>query len=157
MNAYISYSIGDNEQYILSLLAQKLGENGINLVTSYNQSDSIDWQTTNEIKNATFFIGLITKTGRPKKNGRVIQEFEQTKQFNKPSIMLIENGVPVNSWVINKENTVRFNRYFPNQAIEEVNRRIKTSQVQPNPNAAAWILGGIGILALLSWLSDEKR
>jgi hypothetical protein len=157
MNAFISYSIGDNEQYILSLLAQKLGGNGINLVTSYNQSDAIDWQTTNEIKNATFFIGLITKTGRPRKTARVIQEFRQAQQFNKPSIMLIENDVPVSPWVINNENAVRFNRYFVSQAIEEVNQRIKTSQVQPSPNAAAWILGGIGILALLSWLSDEKK
>ena len=157
MNAFISYSIGDNEEYILSLLAQKLGGNGINLVTSYNQSDAIDWQTTNEIKNATFFIGLITKTGRPRKTARVIQEFRQAQQFNKPSIMLIENDVPVSPWVINNENAVRFNRYFVSQALEEVNQWIKTSQVQPSPNAAAWILGGIGILALLSWLSDEKK
>jgi len=157
MNAFISYSIGDNEQYILSLLAQKLRENGINLVTSYNQTDTIDWQTMNEIKNATFFIGLITKTGRPKKTARVIQELEQTKQYSKPWIILIENSVPINPWVIGNENTIRFNRYFPHQAIEQVNQRIKASKAQPNPDAAAWILGGIGILALLSWLSEEKK
>jgi hypothetical protein len=157
MNAFISYSIGDNEQYILSLLAQKLMENGVNLVTSYNQSDAIDWQTMNEIKNATFFIGLITKAGRPKRTTRVIQELEQTKQYNRPWIVLVENNVPVNPQIINNENTIRFNRYFPHQAIEQVNQRIKASQTQPNPNAAAWILGGIGILALLSWLSEEKK
>jgi hypothetical protein len=157
MNAFISYSIDDHEQYILSLLAQKLRENDIMLVTSYNQSDSIDWQIMSDIKNATFFIGLITKTGRPKKTERVLQEFQQAKQFNKPSIMLIEDTVHVNPWIINNENTIRFDRYFPHQAIEKVNQRIKASQAQANPNAAAWILGGIGILALLSWLSEQKK
>jgi hypothetical protein len=157
MNAFISYSISDNEQYILTLLAQKLGESGINLVTSYNQADSVDWQAMNDVKNSALFIGLITTTGRPAKTRRVIQEFKQANLFNKPAVILLEENVQVPYSISNYANTIRFNRFFPHQAIDEVKRRISTSQAQPNPNAAAWLLGGIGILALLSWLSEQKK
>jgi hypothetical protein len=37
MNAFISYSIHPNEQYLLTLLAQKLSERGLSFVTSYTQ------------------------------------------------------------------------------------------------------------------------
>jgi hypothetical protein len=157
MNAFISYSISENEQYILTLLAQKLGENGIILVTSYNQADSVDWQAMNDVKNSALFIGVVTKTGRPAKTRRVIQEFKQANLFNKPAVMLLEENVQVPFWVSGYENTIKFNRFFPHQAIDEVKRRISASQAQPNSNATAWILGGIGILALLSWLSEKDK
>lgn len=158
MNAFISYSIGNNEQYILNLLAQKLGETGLTLVTSYNQSDSVDWQAMNDIKNSALFIGLITKSGRQAKTGRVYQEFKQANLYSKPAILLIEDNVPVAPWISSYQNTIRFNRYFPGQAVEEVKNRISTSQTpQPNSNAAAWILGGLGVLALLSWLSEKEK
>jgi hypothetical protein len=158
MNAFISYSIGVNEQYILNLLAQKLGEAGLSLVTSYNQSDYVDPQTSNDIKNSALFIGLITKSGRLARTLRVYQEFKLANLHNKPAILLIEDTVDVAPWVSMYQNTIRFNRLYPNQAIEQVKGKIATAQIpQPNANAAAWILGGLGILAILSWLSEKEK
>lgn len=158
VNAFISYSIGENEQYILNLLAQKLGETGLTLVTSYNQSDSVDWQAMNDIKNSALFIGLITKSGQLAKTGRVYQEFKQANFYSKPAIFLIEDTVQVAPWISNDQNTIKFNRHFTNQAIEEVKNKISTSHTpQPNTNAAAWLLGGLGVLAILSWLSEKER
>lgn len=158
MNAFISYSIGAYEQYILNLFAQKLSEIGLTLVTSYNQSNLVDTQTANDIKNSALFIGLITSAGPLGRTGRVYSEFKLAKLHNKPAILLIEDTVAVASWVNMYENTVRFNRYFPHQAMEQVKQKIAASQTpQPNSNAAAWILGGIGILALLSLLSEKEK
>lgn len=158
MNAFISYSMGENEQYILNLLAQKLGQTGLTLVTSYNQSNFDDLQAANDIRNSALFIGLITSAGPPSKTSRVYQEFKQATVHRKPAILLIEDTVDVDSWIEGYQNTVRFSRYYPDQAIEEVKNRISSSAMpQANSNAAAWVLGGIGVLALLSWLSEKQR
>ena len=158
MNAFISYSIGPHEQYILNLLAQKMAERGLSLVTSYNQSNWVDTQTPNDIKNSALFIGLITNAGPLGRTGRVFSEFELANLYNKPAILLIENTVSVSSWVSAYENTIRFNRHYPQQAINQIHSKIAASQnAQTGSNAAAWLLGGLGVLALLSWLSDQKK
>jgi len=158
VNAFISYSIGPHEQYILNLLAQKMAERGLSLVTSYNQSDWVDSQTPNDIKNSALFIGLITKAGPLGRTGRVFSEFKLANLHNKPAIFLIEDAVSVAPWVGMYENTIRFNRHFPEQAMSMVHGKISASQnAQTNSNAAAWILGGLGVLALLSWLSEDKK
>lgn len=156
MNAFISYSINDNEQYILNLLAQKVSEAGLTLVASYNQSDSVDFQAANDIKNSALFIGLITESGRLAKTSRVYSEFKQANLFGKPAIFLIENKVPVTPWVNMYQNTIRFNRHNIGHAIQEVKNKIDNSQIQQT-DAAAWILGGVAALALLALLSDKNK
>jgi hypothetical protein len=158
MNAFISYSIADNEQYILTLLSQKVSEIGLTLVTSYDQGDWPDTQASDEIKNSAVFIGLMTNSGRFGKRNRVYSEFKQANLFNRPAILLIEDSIPV-FWEGYYHNTIRFNRHNIGQTVEEVNNRIRTSQLEPppTPNAAAWLLAGIGVLALLSLLSSDKK
>lgn len=158
MNAFISYSIADNQQYILNLLAQKLAEKGLTLVTSTNQSDYADFQVSNEIRNCALFIGLITKAGRSSKTSRVYSEFQMAHRYSKPAIYLIEDNVDVAPWINNYQNTIRFNRFFINQAIQQVKDRIYNPQTsESNSNAAAWVLGGVAVLGLLSWLSDKEK
>jgi hypothetical protein len=157
MNAFISYSISDEEQYILSLLSQKVAEAGLTLVTSYNQSDWPDPQAANDIKNSALFIGLMTASGSTHRRSRVYSEFKLAHLFNRPAILLIEDTVPVSIWENSYHNTIRFSRYSINEAIEEVKRRIRASQTQPTPNAAAWILGGLTVIALLSLLSSDNK
>ena len=158
MNVFISYSISSNEQYILNLLAQKMSEKGFSLVAINNPSMWVGTQAPNEIKNSALFIGLITKAGPSERTTRVFSEFKLANLYSKPAILLIENTVSVAPWIKQYENTIRFNRYYPEQAINQVHDKIAASQnTQSNSNAAAWILGGIGILALLSWLSEQKK
>lgn len=158
MNAFISYSINKQEQYILTLLSQKVAEAGLTLVASYNQSDWPDPQTANEIKNSALFIGLMTGSGSLRKRSRVYSEFQQANLFGRPAILLIEDTVDVGLWEDSYHNTIRFNRFSINQAVAEVKSRISTSQTdQANQTAAGWILGGIAVLALLSLLSSDKK
>jgi hypothetical protein len=158
MNAFISYSIGDDEQYILTLLSQKIAETGLTLVTSYDQGNWPNAQATEEIKQSAVFIGLMTSFGRLGKRSRVYSEFKQANLFNRPSILLIEDNIPT-LWEGYYHNTIRFNRHNIGGSIEEVNNRIRASQlnVSPTPNAAAWVLAGIGVLALLALLSADKK
>lgn len=158
MNAFISYSIANSEQYILTLLSQKVSEIGLTLVASYDQGNWPNTQATDEIKNAAVFIGLMTSSGPLGKRNRVYAEFKQANLFSRPAILLIEDNIPV-LWEGHYHNTIRFNRHNIGQTIQEVNNRIAISQQQTPevPNAAAWILAGIGVLALLSLLSSDKN
>jgi len=158
MNVFISYSIDETEQYILTLLSQKVSETGFTLVTSYDQSDLVEFQAANEIRGAVLFIGLITSSGRSRKTARVYSEFQQANEYNKPAILLIEETVPV-AFSINGHNTIWFNRHHIDQALDVVKDKITESQnagLQQNSNAAAWILGGLAVVAALSLLSDKK-
>lgn len=158
MNAFISYSIADNQQYILNLLAQRLAEKGLTLVTSTNQTDYADFQVSNEIRNCALFIGLVTKAGRIAKTARVYSEFKMAHMYNKPAIYLIEDSVEVAPWINAYPNTIRFNRFSIDQAIYQVKNRIHNPQFsESNSNAAAWVLGGVAVLGLLSWLSDKEK
>ena len=157
-NAFISYAIAENEQYILNLLAQRIAEAGLSLVTSYNQGDWPDPQSTDEIRNSAVFIGLITKAGTIAKRNRVYSDFKQAHAVNRPAILLIEQGIRT-LWEQHYHNTIFFNRYNIAHSIEEVKQRIHKSQLQPpqNTDAAAWLLAGVGILALLALLSSDKK
>ena len=59
-NAFISYAIAEDEQYILNLLSQRIAEAGLTLVTSYSQGDWPDPQSSDLIRNSAVFIGLMT-------------------------------------------------------------------------------------------------
>jgi hypothetical protein len=158
MIAFISYSISESEQYVLTLLAQKLREKGFSVTSNYKQSSQfLDFQTINAIKNADLFIGLVTNSGNS--TVRVYNELQQSFLHNKPTIFLAEETVALAPHINSYPNTIRFNRYYPNLAIEEVNRRIHFSQTQPQQdNTLAWLIGGgIAAVALISLLSDKKK
>jgi hypothetical protein len=54
------------------------------------------------------------------------------------------------------QNTIKFNRHNIGQAIQEVKNKIDNPQIQQS-DAAAWILGGVAVLALLTLLSDKGK
>jgi hypothetical protein len=160
MIAFISYSISDSEQYVLTLLAQKLREKGFSVTSNYKQSSQfLDFQTINSIKNSDLFIALVTNSGTMTSTARVYSELKQAFLHNKPAILLAEESVDLAPHFSSYPNTIRFNRYYPNLAIDEVNRRVQFSQTQPQQdNTLAWLIGGgIAALALISLLSSEKK
>jgi len=83
---------------------------------------------------------------------------DRRSAVNRPAILLIEQGIRT-LWEQHYHNTIFFNRYNIAQSIEEVKQRIHKSQLQPpqNTDAAAWLLAGVGILALLALLSSDKK
>ena len=158
MNAYVAYSIHDYEQYLLNLLAQRLATNGVTLVTSANQIGPLDFPMTNAIRNCAFFIGLFTYAGLHTKPERAWQEVTAAYESNRPMILLIEEGIQLAPWAENHPGTIRFNRNNVEMAMNVVKARVDHAKtVQSNNTAAAWLLGGVGILALLALLSDTKK
>lgn len=157
MTAFISYSLNESEKYVVTLLAQKLREKGFSLTSGFSQSASfVDFQTESEIKNSSLFIGLITSSG---KNNfpKVYSELQKALSYNKPAILLVEDRVQLDSGIAGFPNLIRFNRYYPGVAIEEVKNRIQTSKTTQQDNSLAWILGGTAALALIAYLSSEKK
>lgn len=161
MRAFISYSLNDSEQFVLSILAHKLKEQGFIVSSSYNLSSSlIDFQTYSQLNKSTLFIGIITGSGMD--INRVYSEWQVALQRRIPAILLIEDVVAISQELQNHPNIVRFNKLSPEVSIEAVRQKISaSSQVsiptneQSNDNKAAWLLGGLAVLLLIGLLSKE--
>lgn len=96
MKAFISYSVTDNNEFIITLLSTKLREKNFIVTTSQNFYGSvIDWNTMIEIANSLLFIGIITRGGIEK--NRVIEEWNYAVQKNVPNLLLIEDSVEMNN------------------------------------------------------------
>ena len=157
MNAFISHAIHPNEQYIVSLLARKLLEQQVGVVTNFIHTDAIDLQTAAQIRNAAMFIGLVTKSAVSFRQNKVFTEFNFAVQNKRPAILLVEEGAPLPNW-INQQNVIVFNRLNISQAIETANYHMEGAKMAKKATEGmAWILGGLAVIALLSYLSDDKK
>lgn len=157
MRVFISYSLNDQEQFVLSVLAKKLREQGYIVSTGYNiPSQFQNQQNLSQISNSNLFIGLITNTGQA--NNHVLKEWEQAKTKKIPSLLLIENTVRINAPYQNDPNIVVFNRYNPEPSIELIRQKIHSSKEveKTGDESTAWIIGGLAALALIALLANEK-
>lgn len=155
MKAFISYSITDNNEFILTMLSSRLREQNLTISTSQNfYSNTLDFGTMNEISDSHLFIGLITGTGVERT--RVLDEWRYARQRNVPNILLVEDTVPMNQNFTG--NYIRFNRRNPQPAINEINRRMNMPR-QASSNSddiVPWVLGGAALLAILALFSGKK-
>jgi len=154
MRAFLSYSLNDAEQYVLSILANKLNEQGFIVSSNYNGRNFIDFERFNAINNANLFIGVITSTGQ--EGNRVFKEWHAALQCKVPALLLLEDNVQLPPEYFNHPNIIGFNRYNPGPSIDAVKSKISPNTLAPADNVAAWVLGGFAILALISLLSDRK-
>lgn len=154
MRAFLSYSLNDAEQYVLSILANKLNEQGFIVSSNYNGRNFIDFEQFNTINNANLFIGVITATSQ--EGNRVFKEWHLALQYKVPALLLLEENVQLPPEYFSHPNIIRFNRYNPNPSIDAVKAKITPTTSAPADNVAAWVLGGFAILALISLLSDKK-
>lgn len=157
--AFISYSMKDSEQYVLTLLSNLLGDEGFIVDSSYdslNPGQTIEHAIRKKISDSSLFIGIITESGR---NNSVLREWQQATTLRIPSLMLVEDTVQINSPLLQKPNVIRFNRYYPEEAINRAVGKIQRARSNPNEqegeNVLGWVLGGLAILALIKLLSDE--
>ncbi|HRE57846.1 MAG TPA: hypothetical protein PLW09_08480 [Candidatus Kapabacteria bacterium] len=160
MRAFISYSLNDAEQFVLTVLASKLKEQGFIVSTSHNLfNNTLDYNTFTQLSKSNLFIGLITFTGNA--NERVFNEWKQATYRQIPSLLLVENNVDINQGILPQQNVVVFDRHNPEPSIELVKSKINSSRQniqQKNDNTLAWLLGGIAAISLIALLSrnDEK-
>lgn len=160
MKAFISYSLNDSEQYILTILSRRLKEYGFSIWSTYDDSiSSFDFKTFSQLNKSNLFIGIVTKSGNS--NNRVLKEYFQAIDLNIPSLILAEDKVANSPNFQNRENILIFNRENPEKAISFVKEKIeeaKNKQMllpRKKDNSIAWLLGGIAALIILALLSDD--
>lgn len=152
MKAFLSYSIKDSDQIVITLLSRRLREKGFHVITSQNFfNKELDLATMNEIDRANIFMGIISNSSRHR--DRVIQEWKHAKSTGVPTMLLVENGVKINPNF--KGNYVRFNRNNPSQAIEDITRKME--QPKEDSSALPWIIGGAIVLGLIHLFSNDKN
>lgn len=153
MKAFISYSLNQQEQYIVTLLSYKLRQQGFSLIMSNYTYDVVDYTTRNQIFLSQVFVGLITLHSQQRQ--RVLDEYGIAVQNNVPAILLIEAGIPVSPEF--KGNYVRFNRNDPHPAIEEIKRLMNVRKMADNDATVGWLLGGAALIGLIALLADNKK
>ncbi len=156
MKIFLSYSLNDNEQYVLILLAEKIKQEGHTIVTSYQ--NTIDGNTLALIEKTHIFIGLITSESI--NTNKVLGEWKYALSKSTPSLLLIEDNIILNDEILEKthnSNIVRFNKRSPETAISFVKQHINQIQGRESNNAsAAWLLGGAALIVLIALLAKKK-
>lgn len=154
MKAFLSYSLNDTDQYILTLLASELKKRGFGLYQSNDYNLEMSSLTKVNIHKSQLFIGLISVNGQEKE--KVQKEWELANTANISSILLIENTGLINHDI--KFPYILFDRNNPQLAINELNKKITAirEKSEQDSNGWAWVLGGAAVLAIIALLSKEK-
>lgn len=156
MRAFISYSVNDKEQFVLTLLSSKLRQKGFVLTASQNfHNEIIDFTTEKQITESHLFIGVITKQGIERR--RVLNEWSYAKKRKIPNLLLIEDSINVKEDF--RGNYVRFNRRNPQKAIDLINSKMKRKgpSTKKETDILPWILGGAALLAIIGLLSSDNE
>lgn len=156
MKAFISYSTFDKDQMIITLLSNKLRNQGFQVITSQNfYGKTLDFTTKRQIDSSRIFFGIITNHGQD--NERVLSEWRHSKESKVPNILLIEDNVNVNNSF--KGNYIVFNRYSPQGAIEDINNKMNTESAtseKKGSNVLPWVIGGAALLGIIKLLSKDE-
>lgn len=153
MKVFISYSINDKDQFILTLLSSELIKKGYEINQSIDfQKDEISSLTKINISKSELFIGIITGNGFEQK--RIMHEWRRAKVGKVPAILLVENTVPVSENF--KFEYVIFNRKKPEIAIDNLKKLLLKyeEKKQKDTKALNFVLGSAALLLVLSLLDD---
>lgn len=156
MRAFISYSINDTDQYVLTLLSSKLRSQRFVITTSQNFYNSrLDEMTINAILESNLFIGIIMRQSVEK--NRVLDEWKFAKKRSIPNLILIEDNVRIQDGF--SGNFIRFNRNNPKPAVEKINSKMhhrSTASQNKSDDNLSWLLGGAALLAIIALISEES-
>ncbi|MCL4282146.1 MAG: hypothetical protein KJZ58_07760 [Flavobacteriales bacterium] len=158
MRAFLSYSLSDSQDYVVTVLARQLREKGYTLMTGHSGSyySTLDAHES-VLRTCSLFIGVITE-GSDEVN-RVTHEYNKADEWRIPALLLMEQSIAADSGLLNHPNVVAYNRYDPSTAIQTVRKRVahaKAPGTKQTDDTAAWILGGAAVLALIALLSSKK-
>ncbi len=153
MRAFISYSVNDTDQFLLTLLSSELQKRGVTITQSNDFHMEMSSLTKVNVSKSNLFIGIITGSGQEK--NRVFKEWKLAYVSNVPSILMIENTVNVDPNF--KSPYIIFDRNYPQNAIEQLKSKMTElkAEADKNPNVLPWILGGAALLAIFGLFSSD--
>ena len=159
MKAYISPSVADDDQNILSALSKKIRK-GITLVSGYHKYGQNNSELAfYEISKSNLFIGLIA--GNSTESVRVYNEWQYALKSGTPALLLIENTVNIDDFPLMKKHpdVIRFNRSSAaslNKTIQLVREKSDAASNRAENShfvrETAWFLGGPVVLTFLNIL-----
>lgn len=160
MKAYISPSVTDDEQSILSSLSKNIRENGIAPVAGYHKFGQKNSELAfHEINKANLFIGLIT--GNSTEVERVYNEWQFALKSETPALLLVEDTVHLDHFpkILAHPDVICFSRSSQqslNKTIQIVRAKSNAANNRNNNSPfvrqAAWFIGGPIVITFLTIL-----
>jgi nitrous oxidase accessory protein NosD len=147
MKIFISYSLGNTDLYIASLLINEAQAKGITVATSQQQLTApTSWtpMTIHPISLSDVVIAIATKDSQNVSS--VERELQMAVSHGKPVLALIEKGLylRINAPEI---QIIDFDRHDLGAALSQVNAILESRKNQQNVNP--WLVaGGLALLAL---------
>ncbi|BDS13134.1 hypothetical protein [Aureispira anguillae] len=160
MKAYISPSVADDEQNILSTLSKKISTNGITPIAGYHKFGQSNSELAfHEINKANLFVGFIT--GNSTEIERVYNEWQFALKSETPALLVVEDSVPLDRYpaILKHPDVIRFSRAPKtnlNRTIQMV--RSKSNAITNSIDGssfvrrAAWFIGGPVVITFLNTL-----
>ncbi len=129
MQCYISYSIRDNEKYLISLLCSDLQKRGFGVDSGFGDRDN-----KHSISRSDMFLGFVFKGG--KNPDFTLKEFEIAKKEKVPAIIIIEQTVHS----LDESVPGRYTFYFNRNDLTRFNSEIRsTIMINPMGNPNQWM------------------
>lgn len=153
MRAFLSYSLNDQDQFILTLLSSELRRKNFQITQSNDFNSEMSSLTKVNINKSQLFIGIITGDGYETK--RVQKEWRLANIASIPSILLVEDSVPVDPNF--KFPYITFSRNNPHSAVQILNRKMEVMKNKTGQDSNTWalLLGGAAVLAIIGMLSND--
>jgi hypothetical protein len=153
MRAFLSYSLNNRDQYILTLLAHELKKRGFVINQSIDFNSKMSSLTKININKSQLFIGLFTGDG--KENSRIQKEWLLASIADIPSILLVEKNIEINADF--RIPYITFDRNNPKLIIDTLKSKVDLikKKKKQDSNTWAWILGGAAVLAIIGLLSND--
>lgn len=160
MKAYISPSMADDEQHLLSSLSKRISKNGITPIGGYHKFGQSNSELAfHEINKANLFIGVITEGGSEIE--RVYNEWQYALKCETPALLLVEDTANTTGFALiaKHPDVIRFNRTSQNTLAKTIQMvRTKSdaannrSENSPFVRETAWFIGGPVAITFLSIL-----
>lgn len=157
MRAYLSYSLNDGQQYVVTVLAQILREKKYVLTVGSGSPGLtvLPGFSSDPVLGSQLFIGVVTRSGI--ESNRVISEYNKAVSYSIPALLLVDEGVAHARRIQASTNIVLFDQANPAAAMNLVRSRVKNARIEPpSDDTSAWVLGGLAVLALIALLSSKK-
>lgn len=159
VNAFLSCSLNDRDKYVISILASELQDKGIGVSQSSDFRNELSPRTIHQIKISNLVIGIVT--GESREIGRILNEWKEAMKFNVPSILLVQNTVPID-FSEYKFPIITFSKSSPQQALDKLHDEMEKRKYDfyKDMNSVIWFFVATVVknsIKILSRQYEDRR